>query len=73
MFICKQIPSVISNTIISKMQSLPQSAKNKCLTYKWEAIYYENQMIIIKQNGIIDSWVASSSDTFAEDWYIIED
>jgi hypothetical protein len=33
-------------------------------------------MVIIKNNlngnRIINSWVASSSDTFAEDWYILD-
>jgi len=70
MFVCKQVPSVISNAIIGKMQSLPESAKK--ILAEHESINYQNQMIIVKKDGTIDSWVASSSDTFAEDWKIIE-
>jgi hypothetical protein len=74
MFICKQVPSVIDSTIIPNMQSLPQSAKDALLKTSFEPIRYSNQMIIIKNNKtgdrIIDSWVASSSDTFAKDWTI---
>jgi hypothetical protein len=76
MFVCKQVPSVIDSGIIPKMQSLPQSAKDTLLNISSEPIRYSNQMIIVKNNPtgdrVIDSWVASSSDTFAEDWLIIE-
>ena len=72
MFIFKQVPSVIDNAIISKMQSVPDSAKTILTTRNQEPIYYDNQMVIVKPDGTIDSWVASSSDTFAEDWMILE-
>ena len=72
MFIFKQIPAAIDNSIINKMQSVPESAKKILTTRNKEPIYYENQMVIVKPNGTIDSWVASSSDTFAEDWFIVE-
>lgn len=70
MFIMKQIPTEIGLDVIPKMQSVQQSAKdillNRCTTLK-----YENQMLIIKEDGTADSWVPSSSDVFAEDWIII--
>jgi len=76
LFVCKQVSATIDNTIIPKMQSLPQTAKDLLLKTSSESIRYNNQMIIIKNNteGIrnIDSWIASSSDTFAEDWYILD-
>lgn len=76
MFVCKQIPAVIDSTVIPKVQSLPDSAKKLLLDTSLEPIRYSNQMIIVKNNKtgdrIIDSWVASSSDTFADDWFIIE-
>ena len=70
MFICKQVPSEIYCNIIPKMSSLPQTAKD-ILFDRDKSIFYDNQMIIVKPDNTIDSWVASSSDTFAEDWYIV--
>ena len=72
MFIFKQVPSAIDNSIVAKMQSVPDSAKTILTTRNQEPICYQNQMVIVKSDGTIDSWVASSSDTFAEDWFIVE-
>jgi hypothetical protein len=33
---------------------------------------YNNQMAIVNANGRVDSWVASSSDTFATDWIVLD-
>jgi hypothetical protein len=71
MFIIKQIPAEIELDIIPKMQSVQQSAKDKLLE-AGNTLKYENQMLIIKPDGTADSWVPSSSDVFAEDWFIIE-
>ena len=71
MFVMKQIPSEISLDIIPKMQSVQQSAKDM-LIERGTTLKYCNQMLIIKQDGSADSWVASSSDIFAEDWLIKE-
>ncbi len=70
MFIVKQIPATIGLDIIPKMQSLPQSAKDVLLE-RAKPISYTNQMLIVNKEGRADSWVPSSSDCFAEDWYII--
>ena len=67
MFVCKQTPSEIYCNIIPKMQSLPDRAK-EILFARDKPIHYQNQMIIVKPDNTIDSWVASSADTFAEDW-----
>ena len=72
MFVCKQVPSVIDNSIILKMQSLPEQAKRIITSRNENPLQYQNQMIIVKRDGTIDSWVASSSDTFAEDWFILD-
>ena len=69
MFICKQVPSEIYCNIIPKMSSLPKEAKD-VLYNRNESINYVNQMIIVKPDNTIDSWVASVSDIFAEDWVI---
>lgn len=71
MFIMKQIPAEIGIDIIPKMQSVQQSAKD-ILISRGTPLKYENQMLIIKQDGTADSWVASSSDIFAEDWYVLD-
>ena len=70
MFIMKQIPAEIGLDIIPKMQSVQQAAKDR-LIEAGTTLKYCNQMLIIKSDGTADSWVASSSDTFAEDWIII--
>lgn len=71
MFILKQIPAVIGTDVIPKMQSLPQDAKDVLLS-RDQSISYKNQMLIVNKDGRADSWVPSSSDCFAEDWYILE-
>lgn len=70
MFVFKQVPSQISPEVVPKMQSLPDSVKEEFVK-RGQGPNYVNQMAIVKADGSIDSWVASSSDTFAEDWYII--
>lgn len=71
MFVMKQIPAEISLDIIPKMQSVQQSAKD-ILINRGTTLKYENQMLIIKQDGTADSWVPSPSDVFAEDWIILD-
>lgn len=71
MFVCKQVPSEIYCNIIPKMSSLPEEAK-KVLFDRDKSIFYQNQMIIVKPDNTIDSWVPSSSDVFAEDWVIVK-
>ena len=70
MFVMKQIPAEIGLDIIPRMQSVQQSAKD-VLINRGTTLKYENQMLIIKLDGTADSWVASSSDIFAEDWIIL--
>lgn len=70
LFVMKQIPAEIGLDIIPKMQSVQESAK-KLLIHRETTLKYENQMLIIKEDGTADSWVPSSSDVFAEDWFVV--
>lgn len=79
MFICAQIHSNIPGTIVPNMQSLPQMAKdiimNSELMHRTDTntLNYENQMLIVNTKTLVaNSWVASSSDTFAEDYYVVD-
>lgn len=71
LWVIKQVPAHITEEIIPKMQSLPQSAKNLILKGK-KSIDYTAQCLIYNENtGRADSWVPSISDVFAEDWEIV--
>lgn len=72
LFVVKQIPAHITEEIIPKMQSLPQSAKDIIMSRENKVIDYRSQMLIINPDGRADSWVPSVSDVFAEDWEIVE-
>ena len=72
-FVVKQIPSHINEDIIPKMQSLPQSAKDILMARKHPEIKYRNQLLIIGEDGIADSWHPTPDDIFAEDWMIVTD
>jgi hypothetical protein len=70
MFVFKQVPTAIAPNIVPNMTSLPKSVKREfCLRNQGPS--YGNQMAIVKSDGTVDSWVASSSDTFAEDWKVL--
>lgn len=72
LLVVKQIPAHITEEIIPKMQSLPQSAKDLIMRGK-KFIDYTSQCLIINENtGRADSWVPSVSDMFAEDWEIVK-
>lgn len=70
LFVVKQVPTRIQGDVISKMSSLPQSAKELIMKGKG-FIDYTNQCLIYNENtGRADSWVPSISDVFADDWEI---
>ena len=69
MFIMKQIPAEIGLDIIPKMQSVQDSLKKELL-YRGITLKYNNQLLLIQPDGTADSWNASSTDIFAEDWVI---
>lgn len=69
MFVFKQVPSKVPTHIVPKMSSLPEKVKMRLVSNEISP-NYQNQMAIVKPDGTIDSWVASSADTFAEDWIL---
>ena len=71
MFVFKQVPSEVSKDIVPRMTSLPDSVKEEFIK-RDQGPSYMNQIAIVKSDGTVDSWIASSSDTFADDWEIIE-
>lgn len=71
MFIFKQVPANVGIQYVPNMQSLPSEVKNEFVK-RGNNLNYSNQMCIVKEDNTIDSWVASSSDTFAEDWIILD-
>lgn len=71
LYICKQIPALIEEDVIPKMQSLPKQMKDVILNRRG-FISYESQCLIYNENtGRADSWVPSISDIFANDWELI--
>lgn len=70
LFVFKNYPSTVKKDSIQDLVSMPNSAKN-LLYDKNIDITYRNQMLIVNKEGIIDSWVPSSSDVFAKDWVIV--
>ena len=72
LMVFKQVPARITEDVIPKMQSLPQSAKDLILKGKG-FIDYTSQCLIYNENtGRADSWVPSISDVFADDWEIVQ-
>jgi len=69
LYVFKQVPSKVPAEIVPKMSSLPDAVKAR-MTENNTSPNYQNQMAIVKPDGSIDSWVASSSDTFAQDWIL---
>ena len=70
LFIFMQVPSEISEDIVPKMQSLPQSVKDE-FAKRGGSIRYSNQMALVNIDNSINGWAPSSSDTLAEDWIIL--
>lgn len=68
MFIYKALPNSVPAEIVPKMISLSEDTKKLITT----GLNFGSGMTIVKPDGTADSWVASSSDTFAEDWFIVE-
>jgi hypothetical protein len=77
LFVFMQVPSTINKEIVPKMQSLPQSVKDEFqrrfddASEQIDAIYYSNQMALVGKSNTISGWSPSSSDTLAEDWFIL--
>jgi len=72
MYVFKQVPSKVPTDVVPKMSSLPDAIKDRMIADRIEP-NYQNQMVIVKRDGSIDSWVASSADTFATDWVLLHE
>jgi len=78
MFVFMQVPSIIKEDIVPKMQSLPQSVKDHFIkTFSDEeqqidAIYYDNQLALVNKSNLINGWAPSVSDALATDWVLLD-
>lgn len=71
LFVIKQVPAHIESDVIPRMQSLPQSAKDRISKGKGFVDYTSQCLIYNENTGRADSWVPSVSDIFAEDWEVV--
>lgn len=70
-FVTKQIPAMIDNAVIPKMTSLSQTAKDLLLNDMDGIICYNYQALMVRPNGMANSWSPSIEDVFATDWMIV--
>lgn len=71
MFVFMQVPSEVPEDKVPIMSSLPASVKEK-LVNRGGNLRYSNQFALVKSDNSINGWVASSADTLAEDWVIVD-
>ncbi len=67
-FVFKQIEYTLPSEMFKDNLAMPQRVCEKIASMKVD-ITYSNQMYIVHPDGRINTWVPSSSDIFAEDWY----
>lgn len=75
-FVFRQVPSIIQQNIVTKMQSLPDSVK-AVFTKRFSeleegrvgAISYDNQYALVNEANEISGYKASKEDAEATDWY----
>lgn len=72
MFVFKHVPARIDHSIIPKMQSVPQEVKSVIMKREEPVLHYMAQFVLVKPDGEVNSWAPSSSDTCADDWYVID-
>ena len=71
MFVCKQLPQAIIGEPLKGIASLSKQAKELLTQQELPHISFENQLLIVSSNGVANSWTASSSDIFANDWEVV--
>ena len=69
-FIFKQIPAEISLDIIPKMQSVPDRIKGIMIGTQ-TTLKYNDQIVSVDEDGVVNSWSANADDIFANDWMIL--
>lgn len=85
MFIFRQVPASIPESVVPNMQSLPDSVKNEFVSRffiaknhpdKYPAIdyriHYSNQIAIVYPDNSIHGWSPTVADMLANDWMILE-
>lgn len=72
LMVFRQVPARITEDVVPKMQSLPQSAKDLILKGKGFIDYTSQCLIYNEDTGRADSWVPSVGDVFADDWEIVQ-
>ncbi len=78
-FLFMQVPSDIPANVVPKMQSLPDSVKK---FFNWtfteesneqiDAIYYNDQIALVKPTNTIVGYAFTPEDVLAEDWQILD-
>lgn len=68
----KQVPAKIGAATIPNMQSLPADAKEVILRTAGHIDYMNQCLLYNTSTGEANSWVPSSSDTFADDWAVVD-
>lgn len=77
-FVFMQVPADINSSIVPKMQSLPQKAKDyfqktfECEEEQIDAIYYTNQLAEVGLSNLVTAYSPSVSDVLAIDWEIVD-
>ena len=69
-YVFKQVPAQISTDIIPKMQSVPDSVKQRKMIPINCSLKYEFQLAMVEGESRISSWTPTAEDIFASDWLI---
>jgi hypothetical protein len=75
-FIFCQRPSVITQEIIPKMTSLPNSVKAFFHSEKTERLFYRDQICVVNmysenRTATIQNWTATAEDLGTDDWFVL--
>lgn len=77
-FIFVQVPSIIKEEIVPKMQSLPQSTKDyfkrtfESGLEQISEIYYSNQIALVSESNKIESYSPTCADVLSDWWLILD-
>jgi len=77
-FVFRQVPAVIDQEIVPRMQSLPESVRKEFARrfdspeFQINSIYYDNQLAYVNESNLIQSYSPSVEDCQAEDWVLYE-
>lgn len=77
-FVFRQVPSTIPSNIVPKMQSLPQTVKDYFISTfndekaQIDEIYYSDQLAIVGDSNLIQSFSPTVEDTLAQDWVVLD-